>query len=130
MGLDGICASSLPFARCVSYCFASPALLCVPGTIASRASQRRISREQNARTGPLASLSKSPIPCETGTGNRLARNPFRMLPPETDETVVIFGRMPNSFSLRTAPRWNRVARKPPPERLRPTEFGMRLAAGR
>jgi len=55
-----------------------PGELCVPGTIASRTSQRRMSSAQDARTGRPASLSKSAIPCETGTGNRLARNPFRM----------------------------------------------------
>ena len=44
-----------------------------------------------------------------GAGSRLARNPFYMLPPETDET-----------NRRRAPRWKRVARYPPPEKLKPT----------
>jgi hypothetical protein len=53
-----------------------------------------------------------------------------MLPPDTDDMVVSFGRIPNSFSLRIAPKWKSVARKPPPDRLSPTEFGIFVAEGR
>jgi len=46
-----------------------------------------------------------------------------MLPPETEDTLVSLGRIPNSCSLRIAPRWKSVARNPPPDRLNPTELG-------
>ena len=57
-------------------------------------------------------------------------NPFNMLPPETDEIVVSRGRMPNSFNRRRAPRWKSVARYPPPEKLKPTEFGILASEGK
>jgi hypothetical protein len=52
----------------------------------------------------LAEPSKFAIPFVSGAGSREARNPFNILLPETDDTVVSFGRMPNSFNLRSAPR--------------------------
>ena len=39
-----------------------------------------------------------------------------MEPPETDEKRAIWGNRDISFSRQRAPRWNNVARNPPPER--------------
>ena len=122
--------SSLPEVRCSSYCFAKPELLCVPGITISSAIQRRMSKEQNWRTGLLTALSKSAIPFLSGLDKRVARNPFNMLPPDTEETVVSLGRIPNSLSLWIAPIWKRVARNPPPERLNPTESGIFFSEGK
>src|SRR5437870_6922690 len=58
--------SSLPEVRCSSYCFAKPELLCVPGITTSSAIQRRMSKEQNWRTGLLTALSKSAMPFLSG----------------------------------------------------------------
>src|SRR5687768_4923203 len=41
-----------------------------------------------------------------------------MLPPDTLVTTSTPDRRPSSLSRRTAPRWNRVARNPPPDRQR------------
>src|SRR5437879_13911361 len=85
--------SSLPEVRCSSYCFAKPELLCVPGITTSSAIQRRMSKEQNWRTGLLTALSKSAMPFLSGLDKRVARNQFNMLPPDTEETVVSLGRI-------------------------------------
>src|SRR5438477_6548643 len=74
--------SSLREVRCSSYCFAKPELLCVPGITTSSAIQRRMSKEQNWRTGLLTTLSKSAIPFLSGLDKRVARNPLNMLPPK------------------------------------------------
>ena len=39
-----------------------------------------------------------------------------MLPPDTDEIVSSLASTPVSLRRRSAPRWNNVARKPPPDR--------------
>src|SRR5262245_10515901 len=39
-----------------------------------------------------------------------------MLPPDTDEIVSTSERMPSSWRRRSAPRWNKALRNPPPER--------------
>jgi hypothetical protein len=65
-------------------------------------------------------------PCN-GQLRELAKCALRMLPPDTDEIVRSFARMPNSLSLRNAPRWKSAVRHPPSESDNPTPT--RCAAG-
>lgn len=46
----------------------------------------------------------------------VARWAARMLPPETEVMVSTFPSTPSSLRRRTAPRWKRAARYPPPDR--------------
>src|ERR1700758_4735739 len=87
----------------------------------------RILMEVNARNGLATRSSQSPTgPCH-GQLSEAARCALRMLPPETDEMVRSLARMPNSLSLRTAPKWKSAARYPPPESDNP--MPARCAAG-
>jgi hypothetical protein len=47
---------------------------------------------------------------------RVARTPLRTLPPDTLTITFTWPRTRSSFSRMSDPRWNKVARKPPPER--------------
>ncbi len=95
----------------------------------------RMSFFVNSRSGAstLACQSLAAMGVFAWTGTRVrpvARAAAVMLPPETLATVRKSGRlrMPSSFSRRSAPRWKRVARNPPPERHRPMPW--RAAFGR
>ena len=77
-------------------------------------------RAANRRTGCATSRSQTSggIGAGVDSGQRtpVARKAAMMLPPDTDEIVSSFASTPVSLRRRSAPRWNSVARKPPPER--------------
>ena len=96
----------------------------------------RLSCRVNSRIGSAISSSKRGIgrpgcahasPCSILCRASCAE---AMLPPETDVIVLARVSRPSSFRRRSAPRWKRVARYPPPESASPTPRRASFGRGR
>jgi hypothetical protein len=72
----------------------------------------------NSRKGCAIRFSQSLTSSPVGGHDwiRSAKWAAMMLPPDTEEIVSTFDKMPSSLSRRRAPRWNKAALKPPPDK--------------